>query len=188
MMSAKPSVPLSPKCMYVNVSVSKYGGLKLKLRSKPGANGAKFQGVEKTTAGNWQAFVCKKGKKIGVGTFDTEMAAATQRAVTLANGLEMVATPGRGDMVDLDFDKKMATALEVESSPLLPLNPGWFAQDASGPLFWPAYGFKGRKPPLSQQAQAARASGTHKTLLQRHLEAHPQLSRKDPTVQTLKFR
>ncbi len=90
----------------------------------------------------------------------------------------------------MDFDKKLINAPEVESSPLapLPLFPGWFAQDAAGgSLCWPAYGFKDRKPTLSQQAQASRASGTHKTLLQRHLEAHPQLARKDPMVQTLKF-
>ena len=186
----QPASPASPKGKYVKVSLDGKRQLKLKLRSKPGAHGEKFRGVEKTTAGNFQAFVHKKGMKVGVGTFDTEEAAATHRALEYANNLENVLTPGRKDKVDMDFDQKLTNALEVKSSPLSnssPLVPGWLAQDVSGPLCWPAYGFKGRKPSLSKQAQAARATGTHKTLLQRHLEAHPQLARKDSTVQTLKF-
>ena len=47
MMSAKPRVPLSPKDMYVQVSVSKYGGLKLKLRPKLTRNTVVFYAPQK---------------------------------------------------------------------------------------------------------------------------------------------
>ena len=184
----QPASPASPKGKYVKKSIDGKRQLKLKLRSKPGAHGERFQGVEKTTSGNFQAFVSKKGKKVGVGTYSTEEEAATQRALDYANNLENVDF-GRKDEVDMDLDKKFADAPSAESSPLS--IKGWVAENSSGPLCWPAYGFLGRKPQLSQQAKDARASGAHKTLLQRHHEAHPHLTGKaataDPTAQKLKF-
>ena len=84
----QPASPASPKGKYVKVSLDGKRQLKLKLRSKPGAHGEKFRGVEKTTAGNFQAFVHKKGMKVGVRTFDTEEAAAT-RTSTLLSGHQL---------------------------------------------------------------------------------------------------
>ena len=84
----QPASPASPKGKYVKKSIDGKRQLKLKLRSKPGAHGERFQGVEKTTSGNFQAFVSKKGKKVGVGTYSTEEEAATQRALDYANNLE----------------------------------------------------------------------------------------------------
>ena len=129
----QPASPASPKGKYMKVSLDGKRELKLKLRSKPGAHGEKFKGVEKTTAGNYQAFVSKKGKKVAVGTYSTEEEAATQRALDYANNLENLDF-GREDKVDMDFDKKMADAPSVESSPLS--IKGWVAQSDSGPLCW----------------------------------------------------
>ena len=130
----QPASPASPKGKYVKKSIDGKRQLKLKLRSKPGAHGERFQGVEKTTSGNFQAFVSKKGKKVGVGTYSTEEEAATQRALDYANNLENVDF-GRKDEVDMDLDKKFADAPSAESSPLS--IKGWVAENSSGPLCWP---------------------------------------------------
>ena len=73
----------------------------------------------------------------------------------------------------MDFDSKMDNPpSSCESSPLPVLSPSQL--NSAGPLCWPAYGFAGRLAPPGQQGQ--RRSGSHRTLLERHYAAHPQLT------------
>ena len=185
MLTAASPTPPAPAPMSQAIEHPVHGTLRLALKRKPKPNRPKYQGVAKTSSGGYQAFVYKKATKVGVGTFKTEEEAAVQRAVTIALGLENIPTPGKNDVVDMDFDSKMDNAPSAESSPLQTFNP----PASSGPLFWPAYGFRGRKEGFKQSldAQVVRRSGSHRTLLQRHYEAHPQLTPGSRTVQNLNF-